>query len=107
MYDELHKHKWMRDNGDGTYTMWMVAYQPNMAESWFCGGGTFSLGDYPDDEREHAMRCHGLDYTDERPSDYEVAQCVFECNWADFDLESFFTEAEAVAWVTGQMEVAK
>lgn len=92
--------------------MYQVMKAPECVERefWFAGGGTFALSDY--DRRDHEWALHSFGY--DGMADVEriyggraesiLAECLFECNWADFPLESFDTEAEAVAFVDSCME---
>lgn len=89
-----------KDNGDGSYEMWMVAYSSPI-EGWTAGGGTFRLSDYPD-EISWAIESHGLDHT-HHTDDLSIAVAVFKNNWADFPLEGFDTAKEAMLWLKEQM----
>ena len=96
---------------DDTYEMYQIEKAPEYVEHefWLAGGGEFSLSDYKDDI-DFDVRQFGYDGVDDVKriygDDWEriVAECVFECQWADFKLETFDTLEEAVAWVNGFME---
>ena len=95
-----------RDNEDGTYTMFkaVLEYQNGPAPCWFVGGGTFSLSDYPQYEIDWAIESHGLDHLSFEPDEYMVAQALFDNCLADFDLECFGTQREALAYMRKLMD---
>ena len=101
-------YQWLR-GGNGTYEMYQIVDMLTMKHPYFAGGGRFSLSDYEDDI-DHCLKTFGYEGVDDVKriygNDWEqiVAECVFECNWADFDLESFDTEEEALAYVNKLMK---
>ena len=97
-----HKYTWSRELGDGRYEMWMVIQHHHSGEGpsdWYAGGGTFSLDDYDEKERRWAIESHALDHMVREPTDYEVAQALFENCFADFPLESFDAEHKAFDYI--------
>ena len=86
------------------YEMYQVAPYPYYVEhgGWCAGGGTFSISDFNNEEIDFTLGLYG--YKRDGISNDLLAECLFECNWADFPLESFDTEAEAVAFVDRCME---
>lgn len=103
-------YQWQRKSGD-TYEMYQMAeiVITDSESRYFAGGGTFELADYADDI-DHCIHSFGYDDVDDVKRIYGdhweriVAECVFECNWADFDIESFHTEEEALAFVSKCMQ---
>lgn len=101
--------QWQRKVGD-TYEMYQTMKAPDYVEHpfWYAGGGTFRLSDYEDDI-DFDIKQFGYEDVAEIERIYGdhweriVAECVFECNWADFDLESFDTEEEAIEYVNNLM----
>lgn len=90
------EHQWQRRLDDGRYEMVSVAYIGYLEECRYSAAhGTFDLDDYSDDF-DHIFETYG----EEDMTDSRLAECVFECNVCDFDLEAFDTEDEAVAWVS-------
>lgn len=91
-------HQWQRKVGD-TYEMYQVQPPLPYADNkyWFAGGGTFKLTDYSEDDIEWTLKTFG--YEPGEASEAVTAECLFECNFADFDIESFDTEAEAIEYV--------
>jgi len=104
-------YQWQRKSGD-TYEMYQMVehYLGNDKSVYFAGGGTFKLADYADDDIDYCIDTYGYDGIDDVKriygDDWEgiVAECVFECNWADFPVESFDTEKEALAFVSKCMQ---
>ena len=96
---------------DDTYEMYQIQKAPEYVERefWYAGGGEFSLADYKDDI-DYDINVFGYESVAEIKRIYGdhweriVAECVFECNWADFDLECFDTLDEAQAYVNKLME---
>lgn len=96
---------------DDTYEMYQIQKAPEYAERefWFAGGGEFKLEWY-DDDIDYDINDFGYESVAEIKRIYGdhweriVAECVFECNWADFDIESFDTLEEAQAYVNKLME---
>lgn len=91
---------------DDTYEMYQIVKAPEYVERefWFAGGGEFRLSEYKDDIIDNIRQYGYVDVADVKSiygNRWEdiVAECVFECNWADFDLESFDTLEEAQAYV--------
>lgn len=93
------------------YEMYEVQYIDFVEEArYFAGGGLFAISDYGADDVKHALDSFGYHTMENLKSEYGrnseriLAECLFECNWADFPIESFDTEAEAVAFVDRCME---
>lgn len=103
-------YQWLRKVGD-TYEMYQIIKAPEYVERefWYAGGGTFELAHYEDDI-DFCIRDFGYASIAEVERIYGdhweriVAECVFECNWADFDLEDFDTLEKAQAYVNKLME---
>ena len=102
--------QWQRKIGD-TYEMYQVVWQDVVKYPYFAGGGTFKLADYDEDDIDWDVREYGYDGVEgvkkECGEDWEgiVAECVFECQFADFDLESFDTADEAIRFVNDLMHL--
>ena len=97
---EEHTHLWARHVECTVYEMWMVEFVPTDGPSWFAGGGTFDVSVYDADSVEWSRRVfREITITDEM-----VAIQLFKDNWADFPLESFDSEQEAINWIKEQME---
>lgn len=94
-YNEKHTYVWMRRNGDG-FEAYKIDYWHGNKFPWFAGGGTFSLDDY--DKQSHGLNPE-LPY-----DDWRIAECLFDRQWANFDLESFETMDEAVKFVRSLMD---
>lgn len=96
---------------DDTYEMYQMVeiFLTDTESCYFAGGGTFELVDYKDDI-DYCITTYGYDDIDDVKriygDDWEgiVAECVFECNFADFPVESFDTEKEALAFVSKCMQ---
>lgn len=95
------EHQWQRRLDNGRYEMVGVTWIGYLEEVQYSAAhGVFNLNDYTNDF-EYIFET----YSDEEDmTDDRLAECVFECNICDFDLESFDTEAEAVAWIDKFME---
>lgn len=103
-------YQWLRECGDH-YEIYQVEYVGYLEEKrWFAGGGTLYLNDFEPDEIEFEVQSFGYDGVADVKRIYGehweriVAECVFECNWADYDLESFDTLEEALEFVNKLME---
>lgn len=97
VYIATHEHKWFRDNEDGTYTFYKAEYHN---DEWYCGGGTFSLSIYDKDDIEYALATHGIpkmawDHMDDR----NLASMLCDNHFADWDLEVFATEDDAIGYI--------
>lgn len=95
------EHQWQRRIDDGRYEMVGVTWIGYLEEAQYSAAhGVFDLNDYTNDfEYIFETYCDEEDMSDDR-----LAECVFECNICDFDLESFDTEEEAVGWINKFME---
>lgn len=96
---------------DDTYEMYQIMKAPEWVERelWYAGGGEFKLSDYEDDILDNVQQFGYDDVADVKRiygDHWEriVAECVFECNWADWDLRSFGTLKEAQAYINKLME---
>jgi len=103
-------YQWQRKVGD-VYEMYQIMKAPEWVERelWYAGGGEFELSDYEDDILDNVQQFGYDDLADVKRiygDHWEriVAECVFECNWADFEVESFDTLEEAQAYVNKLME---
>ena len=96
-------YQWMRKsvelvNGETMYEMHQVIGENYITElPWFAGGGCFFIGDYDKADLFNAMQTFG--YEPQDMDDDLLAECLFECQWADFGLEMFATEQEAREYV--------
>lgn len=97
-------YQWLRKE-DGRYEMYQIVDMDVDECPYFAGGGYFELSNFDDGDIKHALRVYGY-YTMENlvgiygeDAEQVLAECLFECNWADWDLESFGTLAEAEAYV--------
>lgn len=97
--------QWQRKAGrfSTEYEMYQVLPMPSYVEGggWTAGGGTFRIEDYNNDEISYVLGLYG--YRRNGIRNDLLAEILFECNWADFDLMEFDTEAEAVAYVNELM----
>ena len=102
--------QWQRSLGNGEYEMYQIVWIGNDpgVDKYFVGGGTFDISDYKD-EVPYILETYGYGsmenfvktYGDR--SDDVLAECMFETAWCDFDLYSFATEDEAMAYVNELM----
>lgn len=100
--------QWQRKDGD-TYEMYQIVCYTEVPHPYFVGGGHFTLSDFDAEDVEYALNTYGYvdmdDLTRQYGEDAErvLAECLFECNWADWDLESFKTLDEAREYVNKLM----
>lgn len=103
-------YQWLREIDDD-YEMYQIMKAPEYVERefWFAGGGRFSLSDYDSEDHEWALHSFGYEDMAEVERIYGdhaervLAECLFECNWADFDIYSFGTLADAEAYCNKMM----
>lgn len=95
---------WFKSHGDGTYTAYMVEYQPRCeVQPWYAGGGTFSLGQFDDADVEWCIS-RRFPVEDRREIGEDMlARALFMDHWEIFNLESFDTEEEAAEWLRKEM----
>ena len=96
-------YQWQRKNGryGSEYEMYEAVFHPE-PRKWFVGGGTFSIYDWPLEYREFAASIRGTRLDGMRTD--VLAEWLFEDNFADWDLECFDTEDEAVAYLDKLMK---
>ena len=102
-------YQWLREI-DGGYEMYQVLPVADLETCpYFAGGGTFSISDYDDEDAAHALRVFGYESMDEVERIYgdhaerTLAECLFECNFADWDLVSFGTFDAALDYINKLM----
>lgn len=102
-------YQWLR-KVDGIYEIYQAEHVGYVDEKrWFAGGGYLNLADFGPDDIDFEVRQFGYDGIDDVKRIYGdhweriVAECVFECQWADYDLESYDTLEEALAFVNELM----
>ena len=101
-------YQWQRKVGD-VYEMYQIVDMAVDKCPYFAGGGTFEISDFDQDDIDHALRIYGYMTMENLNEEYGdasesiLAEILFECNWADWDLESFDTEEEALEFVYKKM----
>lgn len=102
-------YQWLRKDGD-YYELYQIMKCPEYVERefWYAGGGHLLLSDYESDILDNIQQFGYNDIDDVKRiygDHWEriVAECVFECNWADYDIESFDTLDEALDFVNKLM----
>lgn len=103
-------YQWRRRTGDGTYEMYQISPQmPYFSDGewftggYFAGGGSFAITDYGIEDRRWAAGIYGYRLDGMRLD--ILAECLFECNLADFDIRCFPSREEAMAYVDEMMGV--
>lgn len=103
-------YQWQR-KVDDHYDMMQIEYIGYLDDyRYFAGGGSFLLSDYGQEEIDFDIKQFGYTDIDDVKRIYGdhweriVAECVFECNWADFPLETFRTMEDAEAWTSDQLQ---
>lgn len=103
------KHQWLRETGDGYEMCQIVSFGYLEQCPFFISSGTFSIKDFDKEDIAHAMKSFGYESMDELNRIYGdhaeriLAECLFECNMADFDVESFDTLDEALDYANKLM----
>lgn len=96
--------QWQRNLGNGEYEMYQIVWIGDDPYNYFAGGGTFNMSDFEEDipciletygygDMKNFVKIYG-DCSNE-----VLAECVFETAWCDFDIHSFATEDEAMAYI--------
>lgn len=101
-------YQWQRKDG-GTYEMYEAVFHPGV-DKWFVGGGKFRMDEFTDGDVAYVLDTYGYDTMENLEEEFGdcsemvLAECLFETSFADWDLECFDTEAEAVAYLDELMK---